>query len=90
MTRPTAHGGSVTALRANEKRSQLVQQQAQAPMLARMRAMDRAHRAAGNAVEVQVRALRSAVGLPPGDQLDRPVHSGGAVGDPRRRIFGPA
>jgi len=50
---------------ANQKRSQLIQQQAQAPTLARMRAMDRAHQAADNAVEVQLRALRSALGLPP-------------------------
>jgi len=50
---------------ANQKRSQLIQQQAQAPTLAGMRAMDRAHQAADNAVEVQLRALRSALGLPP-------------------------
>jgi F0F1-type ATP synthase gamma subunit len=52
-------------IQANQKRSQLIQQQAQAPTLARMRAMDGAHRAADNVVEVQVRALRSALGLPP-------------------------
>jgi hypothetical protein len=52
-------------IQANQKRSQLIRQQAQAPTLARMRAMDRAHQAADNAVEVQLRALRSALGLPP-------------------------
>ena len=52
-------------VQANQKRSQLIQRQAQAPTLARMRAMDGAHQAADNAVEVQVRALRSALGLPP-------------------------
>jgi hypothetical protein len=52
-------------IRANQKRSQLIQQQAQAPTLARMRAMDRAHQAADAVVEVQVRAIRTALGLPP-------------------------
>jgi F0F1-type ATP synthase gamma subunit len=52
-------------IQANQKRSQLIQQQAQAPTLARMRAMDRAHQAADAVVEVQVRAIRTALGLPP-------------------------
>ena len=52
-------------IQANQKRSQLIQEQAQAPTLARMRAMDRAHQAADATVETQVRALRAALGLPP-------------------------
>lgn len=52
-------------IQANQKRSQLIQQQAHAPTLARMRAMDRAHQAADAVVETQVRALRTALGLPP-------------------------
>lgn len=56
---------STRLIQANQKRSQLIQQQAQAPTLARMRAMDSAHQAADNVVEVQVRALRNVLGLPP-------------------------
>lgn len=52
-------------IQANQKRSQLIQQQAQAPTLARMRSLDHAHQAADAVVEVQVRAIRQALGLPP-------------------------
>ena len=62
---PDAAVISERLIQANEKRSQLIRQQAKAPTLARMRAMDRAHQAADNVVEVQLRALRSALGLPP-------------------------
>ena len=50
---------------ASQKRSQLIKQQAQAPTLAQMRAMDSAHQAADATVETQLRALRAALGLPP-------------------------
>lgn len=62
---PDAAVISERLIQANQKRSQLIQQQAQAPTLARMRAMDRAHQAADATVETQVRALRTALGLPP-------------------------
>ncbi len=52
-------------IQANQKRSQLIQQQAQSPTLARMRSLDGAHRTADAVVEVQVRAIRQALGLPP-------------------------
>jgi hypothetical protein len=56
---------SQALIQANQKRSQLIQQQAQSPTLARMRSLDSAHRAADAVVEVQVRAIRQALGLPP-------------------------
>ena len=52
-------------IQANQKRSQLIQQQAHAPTLARMRSLDSAHTSADAVVEVQVRAIRNALGLPP-------------------------
>jgi hypothetical protein len=62
---PNVAAISARLIQANQKRSQLIQQQAQAPTLARMRALDHAHHAADAAVEVQVRAIRTALGLPP-------------------------
>lgn len=56
---------STRLIQANQKRSQLIQQQAQAPTLARMRSLDSAHTSADAVVEVQVRAIRKALGLSP-------------------------
>jgi hypothetical protein len=52
-------------IQANQIRIDLTSEQARAASVRRLQSFDRNHRAADAAVEVQVRAIRKALGLPP-------------------------
>jgi hypothetical protein len=52
-------------IQANQIRIDLTSEQARAASVRRLQSFDRSHRAANAAVEVQVRAIRKALGLPP-------------------------
>jgi hypothetical protein len=52
-------------IRANQSRIALTRREARSASLARLRSFASAHKAADAAVEVQVRAIRKALGLPP-------------------------
>jgi hypothetical protein len=54
-----------TLIRANRARIRLTREQARSASLAEMRSFDTGHRAADAAVEVQVKAIRNVLGLPP-------------------------
>ncbi len=52
-------------VQANDRRIALTERQSRAKTIAKLRAFDRRHKAADAAVEVQVRIIRSELGLPP-------------------------
>jgi hypothetical protein len=66
MPLPRVPSGIARALiRANRARVRFTREQARSSSLAQMRSFDAGHRAADAAVEVQVKALRNVLGLPP-------------------------